>query len=113
MLMAPVREQQYETPAALRAVVDASEERPKKSQCVAEELLLDGSMVLYHSCRQQIMTLNPTATLVWECCDGAHSLAMIAQELRDVFPDAPTIEDDIMSVLRDFVDRGIVTDDNV
>src|SRR6476661_6019160 len=106
--MTPVRAQRGETSTASRAVAEASEERPKKNHCVAEELLLDGSMVLYHSCRQQIMTLNPTAALVWECCDGAHSLAMIAQELRDVFPDAPTIEDDIMSVLRDFVDRGIV-----
>jgi len=111
--MTPMREQRNETPAAPRAVVEASEERPKKSQCVAEELLLDGSMVLYHSCRHQILTLNPTAALVWECCDGVHSLAMIAQELREVFPDAPTIEDDIVSVLREFIDRGMVTDDNL
>src|SRR5947209_4847444 len=109
--MTPVREQRGETPAAPRAMAEASDERPRKNRCVAEELLLDGSMVLYHSCRQQIMTLNPTAALVWECCDGAHSLAMIAQELRDVFPDIPSIEDDILSVLQEFIDRGMVMDD--
>jgi len=88
-------------------------ERPRKNTCVVDELLPDGGMVLYHSCLQQLMTLNPTAALVWECCDGAHSLAMIAQELRDVFPDVPTIEDDILSVLREFIDRGMVMDDNL
>jgi hypothetical protein len=88
-------------------------ERPKKHGCVSEELLSDGGMVLYHSCRQQLMTLNATAALVWECCDGAHSLAMIAQELRDVFPDAPTIEEDVLAVLQEFIARAMIVDDNL
>lgn len=70
-------------------------------------------MVLYHACRQQLMTLNPTAALVWECCDGSHSLGMIAQELRDVFPDAPAVEEDVLAVLQDFIDRAMVVDDNL
>jgi Coenzyme PQQ synthesis protein D (PqqD) len=88
-------------------------ERPRKNTCVVEELLPDGGMVLYNSCRQQLMTLNPTAALVWECCDGAHSLAMIAQELRDVFPDAPTIAGDVLAVLQEFIGRAMIVDDNL
>jgi len=90
---------------------DAPEERPRKNDCVFDELLPDGGMVLYHSCQQQIMTLNPTAALVWEYCDGAHSLAMIASEVREVFPDARDIEDDILTLLRELIDRKMIIDD--
>ncbi|MHB8647718.1 MAG: PqqD family protein [Thermomicrobiales bacterium] len=78
-----------------------------------DELLPDGSMVLYHSCLHQIMTLNPTAALIWECCDGAHTLAMIEREVRDVFPDAPHLEADILALLQDLIDRGMIVDDHL
>ncbi len=112
--MRSLDEKRDDAPVTIAGMGDEpSDERPRKNICVVEELLPDGGMVLYHSCRQQIMTLNPTAALVWECCDGAHSLAMIAHELRDVFPDVPTIEEDILSVLREFIDRAMITDDNL
>lgn len=87
------------------------EERPRKNDCVHDELLVDGSMVLYHSCLHQIMTLNPTAALVWECCDGAHTLAMLAQEVRTVFPDAPDLEADILALLQQLIEHGMIVDD--
>jgi hypothetical protein len=90
-----------------------SRERPRKNDCVVEEMLADGSMVLYHSCLQQILTLNPTAALIWECCDGAHSLVMIAQELREVFPAVSGIDDDVLATVLDFIERGMVVDDNL
>ena len=92
---------------------EASAERPRKNACVHDELLPDGGMVLYHSCLQQIMTLNPTAALVWECCDGEHSVAMIAQEIRDVFPEAPNVEADILAVLQELIEHGMATDDQL
>ncbi len=93
--------------------VAASDERPRKNDCVRDELLADGSIVLYHTCRKQLITLNPTAALVWECCDGAHSIAMIADELRDVFPDAPNPQADLLAVLRDLLDQAMIADDNL
>jgi len=95
------------------AVGVTSNERPRKNDCVRDELLADGSMVLYHTCRKQLMTLNPTAALVWECCDGANSIAMIADELRDVFPDAPNPQVDLLAVLRDLLDQAMIADDNL
>ena len=94
------------------ATIAESGERPQKSACVMDELLPDGSMVLYHTCHKEIMTLNPTAALTWECCDGMHSIAMIAEELHAVFPDAGDIVADVLTLLRDLVDRGMVIDEN-
>jgi hypothetical protein len=60
--------------------------KPVKRSCVYDELLPDGSMVLYNGCQHQVLTLNGTAALVWECCDGEHDVAAIATEMREVFP---------------------------
>ena len=113
--MIPLQEKRGEPNITMSGTGDAPSggERPRKNACVGEELLPDGSMVLYNSCRQQLMTLNPTAALVWECCDSAHSLAMITQELRDVFPDASTIEEDVLVVLQEFIGRAMIVDDNL
>jgi len=82
--------------------------RPRKSHYVADELLSDGSMVLYHAWRQKIMTLNPTGALIWECCDGEHDLAMIVREVRDVFPDAPDIKGDVASLLQQLFENRMI-----
>lgn len=91
----------------------ASNERPRKSDCVRDELLADGSMVLYHTCRQELMTLNPTAALVWECCDGTHSIERIGEELREVFPDAADVTADVFPLLQELIARAMVIDDNL
>lgn len=82
--------------------------RPIKNAQVRDELLADGSMVLYHSGRRELMTLNPTAALVWECCDGTHDEAAIAAEVREAFPGVATIEHDVAALLHDLSTRGII-----
>lgn len=68
-------------------------------------------MVLYHADTNQLLTLNPTAALVWACCDGAHTLAAIVAEVREVFPGVPTVERDVHEIVRDFRTRGMVRPD--
>ena len=82
--------------------------RPIKNAQVRDELLADGSMVLYHSGTRELMTLNPTAALVWECCDGGHDEAAIAAEVREAFPDVATIEHDVAALLHDLSTRGML-----
>ncbi len=98
----------FQDPSAVDGAIDAGEERPQKAAPVADELLADGSMVLYHSLRKEIMTLNPTAALIWECCDGAHSLAMIATEVRELFPEAENAADDIRLLLQELRLHGMI-----
>lgn len=84
---------------------------PKKDAQVRDELLQDGGMILYHTIANQLTTLNPTAALVWEYCDGRHDFAMIAAEIRDIFPDVPTVKEDVAAILRDLQARGLLRSD--
>ncbi len=56
-------------------------------------------MVLFHSTSRKLITLNPTAALVWDCCDGSHTEADIVNEVQGVFPHVPTIASDVTAVL--------------
>ncbi len=84
--------------------------QPTKAAGVLDELLADGSMVLFSPQGQQIITLNPTAALIWEYCDGAHTVAAIAREVREVFPDAPAIEREIGALLGELRAKGMVVE---
>ena len=87
------------------------EDCPLKAPGVLEELLADGSMVLYDKTSRQLMTLNPTAALVWEYCDASQTPATIAEEIRTAFPEVPTIAADVAAVLQDLRGRRMLTDD--
>ena len=83
-------------------------EAVKKVAAVQDELLADGSIVLYHAETQRIVTLNPTAALIWEFCDGVHTVPMIASEVRAVFPAVANTEEDILRLLRDLREQGMI-----
>lgn len=87
------------------------EGRPLKDPRVLDELLADGSMILFHKASRQLMTLNPTAALVWEHCDGEHTEASIAAELGELFPDANSVTDDVRSILRELQERQMLRRD--
>jgi cellulose synthase/poly-beta-1,6-N-acetylglucosamine synthase-like glycosyltransferase len=91
------------------AAPSAAAERPRRAPSVRDELLADGSMVLYRADTNQLLTINPTAALVWAYCDGAHEVAAIAAEVREVFPDAPDIEADIMRLLHALMYASMIT----
>lgn len=86
--------------------------KPRKAATTDDELLPDGSMILFDAERQELLTLNPTAALVWECCDGEHDLAAIVAEVREVFPGAPAIAADVRAALAQFRERGMLADDS-
>jgi hypothetical protein len=81
---------------------------PKKDPAVRDELLADGTMVLFHTASRQLMTLNQTAALVWEYCDGAHNRAGIVSEVQSVFSTAATVSGDVDDILRELQNRGMI-----
>ena len=83
---------------------------PRKSPGVYDEVLPDGGLVLFHSQGALILTLNPTAALIWEYCDGTHDVDAIAAQLRDVFPAATDAERDVRSLLARLCEAGIIAD---
>jgi hypothetical protein len=82
-------------------MVIAREACPMKRAGILDELLADGSLVLYDASRHEVITLNPLAAYVWECCTGARDVRAIIAEARNLFPDAPQIEGDVFAFLDD------------
>ena len=83
---------------------------PVKDRHVRDELLADGSMVLFHPTTKQFVTLNPAAALVWECCDGHHSEEAIVSEVSSVFTDTARVQEDVRVVLQDLREKGLLAE---
>ena len=68
-----------------------------------EALLYDGEGDMIH-------VLNPTALLMWELCDGEHSLEDMEAAVRDRFlvPDDTDVLEGIQSTLHTFAERGLL-----
>ncbi len=96
-------------PIPLPLVALSPDARPLPESCVQDELLEDGTIILHHGCQQQTMTLNPTAALIWACCDGDHDVAAIVAELREVFPNMPDAERDVRELLSSLMQAGMLT----
>lgn len=82
--------------------------RPLRQDCVHDELLADGSMLLYDSCRKLVLTLNPTGALVWEYCDGEHDVSAIVADVVGLFPSATTADRDIRDLLDSLLQAGLI-----
>jgi peroxiredoxin len=85
-----------------------ADSRPMRHGYVHDELLADGSLLLYNSCSRQVLTLNLTGALVWECCDGKHDVAGIVAEVDAVFPAAPTVDADVRGLLDSLLRGGLI-----
>jgi hypothetical protein len=69
----------------------------------------DGELLLYHPGLTKTVYLNPTASLVWQLCDGRRSAGEIAELLRASFPDDRSrIEHDVAATLELFDQYGAV-----
>ena len=113
LVTAGVSQETTVTRATPKAVHTVYEERPRKAACVQDELLGDGSMILYNTCKRELLTLNPTAALIWECCDGAHNIPAICAEIHDVFPDRTDVYGDVLNLLQDLLERGMIVDEGL
>lgn len=58
----------------------------------------------------QVHFLNPTAAVVWECCDGRTSLAACVARLRASFtiPEAADIAADVRETVAGFRQKGLM-----
>jgi hypothetical protein len=73
-------------------------------------VVLDGEAVLLDGDTGAVHTLNPTATLVWQCCDGAARLGEIIDDLADVFHEAEraAIAADVLDLARQMARQGLM-----
>jgi coenzyme PQQ synthesis protein D (PqqD) len=62
--------------------------------------------------RRRIHQLNPTASFVWQRCDGRHAVGDIAALLVDGFDvDLATAEQDTTAMVRQLAQAGLLQDD--
>jgi hypothetical protein len=70
-------------------------------------------MILYRKEDKAIHVLNQTARVIWDLCDGLHSLDDIEQALRERFtiPDHHDVAGDVQRTLATFQEKGLLQPD--
>ena len=72
------------------------------------EPLGDGSAVLYSKELDQSLSLNHTAALLCSFADGQHTLSVVLQEMRQIFPEGYIEEGELAAFLADLGSRQFV-----
>ncbi len=71
--------------------------------------LLDNELLLYHPTDTKIFYFNQTASLIWQLCDGQHSVKEIIELLNDAYPESiDTISADVATTLQQFEEHGCI-----
>ena len=66
--------------------------------------------LLYSADEKLVHVLNPSAKLLWELCDGAHTADDMAAALRDNFsiPAQQDVLGDVQRTLQTFASKGLL-----
>jgi hypothetical protein len=80
----------------------------KKEKIVIRDM--GDEAVLYNPQTKAIHVLNKTSSMLWEYCDGKHSLEMIDNKILDRFDvsNAQDVKDDIIETLNQFSQLGLI-----
>jgi hypothetical protein len=82
---------------------------PVTKECVELEELDDGC-ILYDTEKDEVHSLNITATAVWICCDGKHSIQEIADVVEKSFKsESKPVLRDIVKTIKDFSKKKLLT----
>jgi len=67
--------------------------------------------LLYSAKGEAIHVLNPTAKLIWELCDGEHTITEMEQAIRANFSvtDEHDVTEDIRRTLEIFAEKGLLS----
>lgn len=77
-------------------------------QCLLEDM--DGELLLYNPISATTLHLNGPSAIVWKLCDGDTSVQQIITTVEQAYPEqAEQIENDIIAVLNDFIEREFLT----
>jgi hypothetical protein len=71
---------------------------------------IGGETLLYSAAEEAIHILNPTAQIIWELCDGEHSIEDMEQAIRASFSgaDEHDVTADIQRTLGVFASKGLL-----
>ncbi|MGE0449060.1 MAG: PqqD family protein [Vicinamibacterales bacterium] len=69
---------------------------------------LEGESMLYRGDQGKALYLNETASMLWKLCDGHRSVADIGDLLRDAYPDARDLPEEVEAAVTLFVGHGAI-----
>jgi hypothetical protein len=82
---------------------------PVTKECVELEDLDDGC-ILYNTDNDEVHSLNSTATSVWLCCDGKHSISEIVNIIEKYFKsESKPVLRDVIKIIKDFSKKELLT----
>jgi hypothetical protein len=85
-----------------------SQNKPQRKPDYRLEMI-DDELLLFHPGETKILYCNQTASLIWQLCDGQHTVEEITALLSDAFPEAAdTIAADVEATLQEFLQPGAI-----
>lgn len=90
----------------------------KEKPCVNHNIVcktVGSEKVLYNPSKDAVHFLNQTSALIWELCDGGHTIADIERAIRHKFlvPKNADVLGDIKRMLNGFRKQGLLKDADV
>ncbi len=71
---------------------------------------LGDELLLYHPAQEKVYYCNPTASLIWQLCDGQRTLGALLDLLQAAYPDAgAALVDDVNTILEQLRTHGALT----
>ncbi len=92
-----------------RNMVIMSRTKPVRKPCIFVQDI--GREVLLYSAQEKVFhILNPTAKIIWELCDGKHTIEDMEQVIRAKFSfsNGHDVMKDIQQTLQTFVGKGVL-----
>ena len=72
--------------------------------------MIEGEALIFHPGQTKILYLNPSASVIWQLCDGQRTVGEITALLNDAYPDAARdIGGDVESTLEKLENHGAIT----
>jgi hypothetical protein len=75
---------------------------------------LGDEFLIYSSERKEIHVINPTGRMIWDMCDGLHTISEMEKELREHFsvPAERDLAADIQATIGTFREKGLLQNEN-
>ena len=72
--------------------------------------VLDGEILLFHPASTKVMYSNRSGALIWQLCDGKHTVTDISHLLGAAYPEsADQIPSQVRHTLQTFAKHGAIT----
>ena len=84
-------------------------DKPKRNPQYRLETI-DGELLLFNPWQTKMLYCNPTASIIWQICDGQQTLQEIINLLVDAYPDAgkEAITADVNETLQQFLEQRAI-----